>query len=238
MNLMNVKGCGVFQPKDGLTAEECEDAFAGDATAGRFAIADGATEGCFSGSWARLLVDEFLVTPIDDLTVGAWVEIARKKWGQTVDPLIVPWYIEVKRQTGAFATFLGVAVDPTGWQAFAVGDCCLVHLSGDDVRRAFPIETAVVFDNIPDLIPSRPDPTSPGIATAASGYDSGDWLFLMTDALAAWALKQWEAGRPMWNQLRTCISAANPAEAFAENVPGWRVGGMRNDDVTLLAVRL
>ena len=43
----------------GLSADECEDAWAVDAESIRVAVADGATESAYAGLWARLLVEEF-----------------------------------------------------------------------------------------------------------------------------------------------------------------------------------
>src|SRR5947199_52879 len=44
----------------GHRAEEYEDAHAGDAGAGRFAVADGASETSFAALWARLLAEGFV----------------------------------------------------------------------------------------------------------------------------------------------------------------------------------
>ena len=42
---------------------EYQDAFAADPGAGRFAVADGASESGFADLWARLLVDDFVAHP-------------------------------------------------------------------------------------------------------------------------------------------------------------------------------
>ena len=47
-------------PKRGHSADEFEDAFAFDPAAGRYAVADGASESSFAGLWARLLVEGFI----------------------------------------------------------------------------------------------------------------------------------------------------------------------------------
>ena len=44
----------------GHRPEEYEDAFASDDAAGRYAVADGDTESCFAGLWARLLAEGFV----------------------------------------------------------------------------------------------------------------------------------------------------------------------------------
>ena len=47
-------------PRRGNNPDEYEDAFALDDASGRYALADGASEGCFTGLWARLLVEDFV----------------------------------------------------------------------------------------------------------------------------------------------------------------------------------
>src|SRR5829696_7044340 len=63
-------------PKSGHAAEECEDAIAGDPSAGRFAVADGASESYAAGHWARLLVDAFVTTG----PAGDWLKDPREAW--------------------------------------------------------------------------------------------------------------------------------------------------------------
>src|SRR5262249_47193483 len=93
--------------KRGNAAEDYEDAAAGDAPGGRFAVADGASEASFAALWARLLVEGFLAAtgrPWRDL---GWVGPLRGRWAAEVDGRPLPWYAEEKRELGAFATFLG-----------------------------------------------------------------------------------------------------------------------------------
>ncbi len=47
-------------PCGGNRPEDYEDAFAANAEAGRFALADGATESSFAALWAQLLVNDFV----------------------------------------------------------------------------------------------------------------------------------------------------------------------------------
>jgi len=46
--------------KRGNTDDEYEDAFKGDESSGRFAVADGATGSAFAKEWARHLVEQFV----------------------------------------------------------------------------------------------------------------------------------------------------------------------------------
>src|SRR5262249_44305113 len=119
------------QPKNGHTAEEYEDACAGDPERGRFAVADGASESAFAGSWARILVKAYVKVPG---SWSAWLPAARKRWRTQVEGKHLPWYAETKFQEGAQATLLGVAFAEGVWHAQAVGDCCLFQVRGNDLR--------------------------------------------------------------------------------------------------------
>jgi hypothetical protein len=120
-------------PKHSHTQDEYEDAWAADPGRGRFAVADGASESAFAGLWARLLVEGFVAVPqAPDLL--DWLDGPRRCWSVAVMGLELPWYGEMKRAEGAFATLLGLDVRPTTpgrpgrWQAVAVGDTCLFRV--------------------------------------------------------------------------------------------------------------
>src|SRR4051812_16995226 len=119
---------GFSLPKRGNTPEENEDALAGDPITGRFAIADGASESAFAGAWANVLVQACVATPG---RWSSWLPSAQARWHALFEHQEMPWFVEGKFEQGAFATLVGVAVDPPGnaqprsWKARAVGDCCL-----------------------------------------------------------------------------------------------------------------
>src|ERR1700676_1441296 len=98
-------------PKRGNAEDEYEDAWAADPARGRFAVADGASESSFAGRWAQLLTGAFLeaARPAD---VADWVNGPRRGWAAEVMGLELPWYAEMKREQGAFATLLGLGVRP------------------------------------------------------------------------------------------------------------------------------
>ena len=62
----------------------------------------------FAGLWARLLAEGFVAArrPRD---LAGWLGDARRRWAAEVMGLELPWYAEMKREQGAFATFLGLA---------------------------------------------------------------------------------------------------------------------------------
>jgi hypothetical protein len=228
-------------PKDGHTDAEYEDAWAVDAARGRFAIADGASESAFAGLWARLLTEGFLGArrPRD---LAAWLGEVRQRWSKEVMDLELPWYAEMKREEGAFATFLGLklvggAVDgPIRWRAVAVGDTCLVRLRQDGRVSAFPLRCAVDFSNHPALIRSRAG-IDPPPRRCHGTLRPGERLLLMTDALAQWFLSIHEQGGRPWEEVVTLLSAEQPDDAFVEWVSRARERGeLHNDDVTLLSI--
>jgi hypothetical protein len=156
--------------------------------------------------------------------------------------LELSWYAEMKRAQGAHATLLGLAARaPTGltpgrWRCLAVGDSCLVRVRDGRRPLAFPLRKSADFGNHPRLLGSRPGPT-PAFELSRGSCRPGDRLYLMTDALAQWFLMRYEQGRRPWNDLAALVSRPEAGAEFHAWVEGRRDrGGLRNDDVTLLAV--
>jgi hypothetical protein len=230
-------------PKHGHGEDEYEDAWAADPVRGRFAVADGASESSFAGRWAQLLTEAFLTAsrPAD---LGDWLAGPRRRWSAEVMGLELPWYAEMKREQGAFATLLGVGVrrpaagKPGKWRAAAVGDSCVMQVREGRLLDAFPMRRSSDFGNQPSLIGSPGGPASTPLGCRGA-LKSGDRLLLMTDALAQWFLRDHEGGRRPWDALTPLLSAARPDDAFAEWVEEMRRReGMRNDDVTLMTIEL
>jgi hypothetical protein len=217
-------------PKGGHSAEEYEDAWS--AGGGRFAVSDGASEASYAALWARLLAEGFVAAPRPWAGLG-WLEGPRRAWSAAVDGLDLPWYAEMKREQGAYATLLGLAVRRGRWRALAVGDSCLIRARPGRPPRAFPLRRAADFGNQPALLGSRPGP-APTPARARGLCRPGDRLFLMTDALAQWFLRRAEDGGRPADDLARLLDG--PDDAFGTWVEQRRGDGLRNDDVTLLAV--
>jgi hypothetical protein len=230
-------------PRQGHSALEYEDASATNVALGRCAVADGATESAFAGLWARLLVEEFVHTAAaDPWTWADWLPAIQTRWETEVGQQPLPWYGEIQRQQGAFATFLGVSVQPSRWQALAVGDSCVFHIHQGLLRCAFPVTRAVDFNDAPWLVGSRGfSPVMMALREQRweGDFADGDRLWLMTDALAQWFMQLAETGQRPWELLEPLLQLPDAPERFGNWIASLRAARqIRNDDVTLLGVWL
>ena len=238
----------LWLPRRGHHSEEYEDAFAANEAAGRFAVADGASEGCFTGLWAKLLVDYFVAD--SELPTGQWADslaIPQEQWNAKIHAHSLPWYAEEGANQGAFAAFLGLAftgtsADSVTWQAVAVGDVCLFHTRPESLLHVFPLDRSEQFNNFPILVGSH---TLAEVVRdrQRQWFDgrgqSGDRLWLMTDALASWCMAEIEAQRNPWRELDSILAQSQPEAAFTAWIDLLHDHGrLRNDDVTLMCIEL
>ena len=138
--------------KAGNKPDEYEDAFCPSdrviGEAGRefsFAIADGATDACFSGTWARQLVNAYCEGMFDPISLAKSLPELQRQWREHVaskGPL--PWYVEQKADSGAFATLLGITLEGLAgsvaegkWRAIAVGTVACFTFEVGKSSRAF-----------------------------------------------------------------------------------------------------
>jgi hypothetical protein len=243
----------LWLPKAGNTVDEYEDAWAispdDDPSSGHFACAvtDGATETSFAGLWARLLAEAYCAGGTTPAALFAALPAAQAAWREAVAAIPLPWYAEEKARQGAFAALVGLSLvaDPGvgggRWTALASGDSCLMQLRGDALLTAFPIASAAEFNSRPTLLSS--EPASNAGLTDTLGSVGGEWLpgdrfYLLTDAAACWFLASYEAGEQPWSVLDT-LAEPDDAPAFPAWVAGLRASrAIRNDDLTLLCVRV
>jgi hypothetical protein len=130
-------------PKRGNRRDEWEDAWSANTLRGRFAVADGAADSAYAGSWARCVVEHFVKQGTGP--AESWVDVVpavQAEWMAQFQDRQLPWYAEAKLQHGAFATFLGLAVDrddsgATTWEAIAIGDSCLFQTCGEEGFEAW-----------------------------------------------------------------------------------------------------
>jgi serine/threonine protein phosphatase PrpC len=244
---------GFHEPKRGNVESEYEDAFFPDRMCReelsefRCAVADGASESAFSREWARLLVRGYQRQRLS-------LARLQRCWLRMVTRRQVPWYLEEKIRRGAHATLVGLSIwdaqtpEPHGsWRVVAIGDSCLFHVRDDELLTVAPMSRSDEFNNHPHLISTDPA-TALGVGMSRATVISGEWqpndvFYLLTDALAEWALNKHETGRPPWTLFRSMgedgdSSDAGQAsfEAFVANLR--KNDGLHNDDTTLLRVEV
>lgn len=231
------------RPKSGHRADENEDAVGVNWPAGRFAAADGASEGWASGVWANHLVGCYARTPPGPATFADWLADARRTWVEPPAEADQPWYASAKQAEGAFATLVGVEVRPAKsgagvrWKAVAVGDSCLLHVRRGAVVESFPLTRPEQFDTTPALIPSsahRPAPAPDWLAGTAA---PGDTLLLATDAVAAALLAAPEAITAVGRRIVPYLADASTGRsAVVDFLTTLRLP--RDDDATLLVLHV
>ena len=144
--------------------------------------------------WAQLLTEGFLAAARGRRDLAGWLAGPRRLWSAEVNGLDLPWYAEIKREQGAFATFLGLGVRAAdderrgGWRAVAVGDSCLFHIRDGRLRPLLPADRRGGFGNRAALHRlARPPTPKPDLGTRQLA--AGGPSVLMTDALAQWFLQ-------------------------------------------------
>jgi serine/threonine protein phosphatase PrpC len=226
-------------PKRGNKAEENEDAVAAAPDSLRFAVSDGASEGWESGAWATRLGSAFLRSPPAPPEFSQWLTEVRENW--TPPPLAVsaPWYASMKQEQGSFATLIGLELRRSNdsgwaWKAVAVGDSCLLHIRGEELKTAFPLTSPKAFSNRPVLIASSATEPCPEPEWFAGRADPGDLFLLASDAVAARLLDPSALARGL-AAVRESLQSRDVATLL-----DWcrEVQTKINDDVSLIAIRL
>ena len=170
-------------------------------------------------------------------------------WQQNVTTKPLPWYAEQKLQSGAYAAFAGLHLEADGsWDAFAVGDSCIFQIREESLLVKFPLEFAEQFDSRPFLLSSNPAQNSKlfdNIQRTNGNWKVGDIFYLMTDAIACFYLRLWEAEGANTSNLSRLFDNLSDPENFRAFVELHRQtfgkdGGaiLRNDDVTVIRCEL
>jgi hypothetical protein len=231
--------------KAGNARTEYEDAWAirgsDSPTRCRVAVADGATESSFSALWAALLVESFVRGRRHGHEFFQRLGAIRRLWKRKIRGRPLPWYAAEKARKGAYAAFVGASLNAVnqGWRAVAIGDCCLLQVTGAPADRvllkAFPLTRSEEFGSSPFLVGSvrRPDDDpQPHLRICEGILAPDDILFFASDALAAWLLRRSEKGDPAWEAIGP--DGIRTQEDFEALVAQAREDGTRNDDMTLV----
>lgn len=170
----------------------------------------------------------------------------------------IRWYEEPGLESGSFATLLYVVARPIPlarptdkhgrhdipgsrvptrykWQAYAVGDSCLFEVSRtEELRSSFPLTRSREFGTSPALLRSQKGQAVSQLQEKSGVAEPGDRLYLMTDALSCWFLKEVEAGRRPWSRLDRNITTSSDFKALCQRLRATHA--MRNDDTSVVRI--
>jgi hypothetical protein len=255
-----------YGAKDGYALSEWEDGamgrslsrHSGNPALFRFVVADGATETYAARQWVDLLIGSFMSPrkagpangpgaarwpDIDRSSLSAWFRGLQEQWW-AAPPAASDTIEQLKLGQGTLATFVGgqlVGLDTRSprWQAAALGDSVLFHVRDGDLIDQVPPLGSADFDTAPEGVNTRPerlDRMSAGLHLRDGGLAAGDTIFVATDAFARWMITRLEAGdEALWPWL----SKLDHPVVFDNLVAAERKAGtMRDDDVTLMRIRL
>jgi hypothetical protein len=235
-------------PKENAAPDECEDAIGINERTRTYAIADGATEAFDSGNWAKRLAGSWVETEPAPLSIESfqeWVAAQSRLLHESWQGRTLTWYAEEKARRGSFAAFVGVRVRASenllGWDAIALGDCCLIHSRGGSVLLSLPVAHHENFNSTPLLVPSHESMHASALGQAsvrAGTAERGDVFLLLSDAGAAWYLKLCADASPVRAQFDSLL-AATQNESLAELLRNERrAGALKDDDVAALRISI
>jgi hypothetical protein len=234
-------------PKAGHTNDECEDAFSTKPTRQslKVFVADGATESSFAKEWANLLTDDLKTIRSFSLrNIVKRLPKIRNEWKEQVSQKPLPWYAEIKLEKGAFSTIIGLWINykKSSFNCFAIGDCCIFHLRNDEILASFPIEEEIEFSNNPFLVSTKIDDDDKIVEhfreLKNQKIRKGDYLFVMSDALACWFMNKIKTNDRPWETLIgfTGESLDNSFEEWLKSKRDEKE--IKNDDTTLLTIEI
>jgi hypothetical protein len=224
----------------------------------RFAVADGATETYESRRWVNLLIGSFMSpdqsgsTPfppgstwpeLDRRSIGGWFKAMQERWQATM-PATDDLIEQMKIRQGTLATFVGgqiLGIDTRApiWQAVALGDSVLFHVRNGLLVEHFPPLRSRDFASAPEGIHTSPvllDRMCEQVLFREGKLGQEDMIFVATDAFAKWMISRIESGdRTLWPLLGELVHH----NVFTQLVAAERrTGAMKDDDVTLMRIRL
>ena len=208
-----------------------------DQDSSRIVLCDGASESYNSRALAEILCKRWIDGRINIPKLG--LKGILKDFNTEVDKSKLGWAQAAAFERGSFRTFLGVEFIQGTLKIFAIGDtmACVVKKAPQTIKF-YP------YDKI-DEVPPRPTLISsvrnnntfykPSILKdkcSSIHLKEGEHIFLMTDALALWALK-----KPIKN-IRILFGIRNTAdfEGFVENERFNH--RMKDDDTTLIHLQV
>lgn len=230
-------------PKDVQHPDSNEDAYEIAPDGSIAAVSDGASESFDSKSWSAILVHAFCNQPKIHVD---WILKALENYDESHDVTALSWSKKAAFDRGSFATLLGIEYSktPSTIRVLAIGDSVAILVEDGTAIDSYPYTSHVEFQQRPQLLCTKttkneftrePDFYSRHTISWIASPEKTRYVFLMTDALAEWALRLNAEGTPPW---ATLLSLGTGPDLVSLVLAERDARRMRVDDVTLIAIRL
>jgi len=211
----------------------------------KFAVADGATTGSYCRDWAKILVNTF-GTSEEKFDAELFYICSIKKWNEFSSELLAksndPFDSQAIYETGAFSTFLGLDIEPSGdWKAYAIGDSTLFHIRDGKIIASFILtgsdQYGIVTQGLSSLKHFSKNPWQQMKETTGT-LQNGDQIFLMTDALSQWFLNEFENGRSPWDIINDFGRDWSMVQFTRWVAEEQKSKNLENDDITAVCINI
>lgn len=242
-------------PKPGENLTNCQDVCSINKEKERFSIADGVTQSFLAADWAKLLVNSF--SESNDEALEKLFII--KNWREWLFPIQKQWEEQtrekVSKLTGnkfvftrnrfakreqAAATFIGLRkkenTDGKIWQAMIIGDSCLFHITKDNKVSTYPLSSSTEFNSHPPVFASYHDKSYDEPIFLEIQVESGDYLFLCTDALSKLLITYKENNENVFYEILERLLQGNYLDQHLEFHRSNLDFPLESDDIGIIAI--
>lgn len=206
----------------------------------RVAVADGATQAHRSREWASQLVAGYAAGRISPTATITTIRSQIPSF-PIEEPRSGSWVDQGRALLGSFATLTGVTITyKGGWRfdALSIGDTCVFVTNADGrIRRTFPYRSAKDFSKAPVMVGSARSANAaiPNIGIRSRGrLGPGDVVWVATDELAGWILRQSFRVRSPLAQLERHLKTHQDFESFIAEIRDQNQ--VNDDDMTIVRV--
>ncbi len=233
--------------KRGQTNDSIQDSISYNIDVGRFALSDGVTDSVLPEIWADVLTSSFVNNEgLSSFPSEESLQIYQSRKDSYLSTLdkearYIQKLIEKHFYTGA-ATFIGIELRDKQLKWQVIGDSCLFLLhTGKELQCicSNPVYTnaqgdlEVVFDNYPMQIHS--DGSLHGEWTMGQCTFSSGYIVMMSDAMSAWFISQYNLGNNPISQLEKLNDNIDFEEFVEKEVSN---DSLASDDESVILIKV